>query len=302
MPSKVWVAAAVLLLLRPSPPFPVSWQTEQPRLTRRLASLPDTLRESSGIVPIPEEPGHFWSFNDSGHEPMMFAVDSSGRVVHQFRVGGATDEDWEAAAVGPCGPARCLYIGDIGDNRSTRREAVLYRVPEDSALAADSSGHRVIAAERVEFRYPDGPRNAESLLILPNGDAVVIAKPMVSTTVPYFRIPAEAWSDGKQVTATELGALAIDPRSGPGGWVTDATLDAGGRVVVRTYRMLYFFHLTSGGTLEPGAPAVRCDIAGLEAQGEGIGWEDDTTLVLSSERVMDLPATLDQVRCPAFAP
>ena len=69
------------------------------------------------------QPGIIFGLNDSGHEPLLFAFDSTGRSRGVWRVNGARNLDWEAAASGPCeagSDRRCLYIGDVGDNEARK--------------------------------------------------------------------------------------------------------------------------------------------------------------------------------------
>jgi hypothetical protein len=66
--------------------------------------------------------------------------------------------------------------------------------------------------------------------------------------------------------------------------VTGADIDSGNSLVVlRTYREIYVFRRAPDGTMVSRVPVKVCDIAGLESQGEGIAWLDDTRLILTSE-------------------
>ncbi|HET8649897.1 MAG TPA: hypothetical protein VFL95_07645, partial [Gemmatimonadales bacterium] len=297
MSPRIWLAAVVVLFLRPLPPAPHDWITEHPTLAHRLAVLPDTLHESSGVAASHLEPGLFWTLNDSGNLPVVFAVDRAGRLRRAFRAKGAGNNDWEAVSVGPCGNESCVYIGDIGDNRRARPSIILFRVREQDALRAlvRSDSTPIIPAQALTVKYPDGPKDAESLVVLPNGDALIIAKPLRIAAVPYYLVPAAAWDSGS-VEAQGRGTLPIDPRTGPAGWVTDAAVAPDGRrVVVRSYRSLFFFQLTHDNHLTAGDPPRRCDVSGLEPQGEGVTWADDSTFVLTTERLFTGPATLDEV-------
>lgn len=114
--------------------------------------LPPEVRESSGAAEATTWPGAlFWTHNDSGHTPHLFAVAEDGSLVARLRVAGAQNVDWEDMAAAPCpveggagdagaavGAGRCLYIGDVGDNRERRPALDLYRIPEPSASAVRS--------------------------------------------------------------------------------------------------------------------------------------------------------------------
>src|ERR671914_2212087 len=85
----------------------------------RIANLKNSsINESSGLAASRLNPNVYWTHNDSGDGPFVYAFDSTGESRGVFRVAGAQARDWEDAGVGP-GPERgksYLYLGDIGDN------------------------------------------------------------------------------------------------------------------------------------------------------------------------------------------
>lgn len=125
--------------------------------------------ESSGLVASRSKQGIYWTHNDSGDGPFLYAFDARGRGYGRWRVRGARAVDWEDIAIGP-GPVRgrwYLYIGDIGDNGRNRKEIVVYRVPEPKVAGPGDCqvGCDTGPATAIRLRYPDGPHNAEALLV-----------------------------------------------------------------------------------------------------------------------------------------
>jgi hypothetical protein len=279
------------------------WVVLRPTSVVRTGTFGSHVSESSGVAASARRPGLFWTVLDSGNDPAIIAIDSAGQVHDRVRLGGATNDDWEAVAVGPCPTGVCVYVGDIGDNRGRRESAVIYRVPEPDPAGPAGGASRAgatVPAEALAFRYPDGARDAEALIVTPEGDILIVTKG-VASAVKAYRIPAAAWSTdaARAVAAEDLGALPIAPRTALGRWVTDAALVPGGRrVAIRTYRDIFLFVLDRAGTLQPSDPPVLCDISGLESQGEGITWADDSTLVLTSESGRRAPGTVHYVSCP----
>src|ERR1044071_5094700 len=108
----------------------------------RIAQIKDeSINESSGLVASRTNKGAYWTHNDSGDGPFIYALDARGNSLGTYRVEGAHNRDWEDIAAGP-GPQRnrsYLYIGDIGDNDSKRSEVVVYRVPEPQLTPTDKS-------------------------------------------------------------------------------------------------------------------------------------------------------------------
>src|SRR5262249_9771285 len=126
----------------------------------------------------------FWTHNDSGDGPFVYAFDRQGKHRGVWRGAGAKAIDWEDMAVGP-GPKRgqsYLYLGDIGDNSKSRSEIVVYWVPEPRIIGSDSSStvknpRETEAADIIRLSYPDGKHDAESLLVHPaTGDLYIITK------------------------------------------------------------------------------------------------------------------------------
>src|SRR5579871_523899 len=57
--------------------------------------------EASGLVASPDNPGVFWTENDSGNPNSIFALDSTGALLGTYFLDGAVNTDWEEISVGP---------------------------------------------------------------------------------------------------------------------------------------------------------------------------------------------------------
>lgn len=142
----------------------------------------DLIREASGIVASRQNPGVLWVHNDSGDSARIFAINEKGEFLGTCEIAGAAARDWEDIAVGP-GPdpdpnRQYLYIGDIGDNRGKYPEVTVYRVAEPKVDPTSPFGRMTIGpADAIRLTYPDGPRDAETLLVDPNNrDLFIISK------------------------------------------------------------------------------------------------------------------------------
>jgi hypothetical protein len=150
----------------------------------RLGTLAPEVDESSGLAASRRNPGRLWTHNDSGDGPFIYCLAPSGEPCGTWRVTGAAARDWEDMAVGP-GPVAgtdYLYIGDIGDNLADQAQMTVYRVPEPAVgdgppPAGGSAPLPTEAAEAIRLRYPDGPRDAEALMVHPTtGDLYIVSK------------------------------------------------------------------------------------------------------------------------------
>jgi hypothetical protein len=249
--------------------------------TARIAS--PRLLESSGVV-ASARPGVFWTHNDSGDEPFLYAIDSAGRDLGRLRVRGAGAVDWEDIDAGPCvvTRGRCLYIGDIGDNRERRDRVVLYRVLEPEAPADPGDTLRSVEIlDSLVVRYPGGPRDAESVVVMPDGWLLLVSKPREGRPRHYW---ASLDATGS-VTLTDRGPLPIAVSIPRGRLVTGGTVSPDGRwVVLRTYVSLHFFRRTDPTTLQATGRPEGIPIPYVEPQGEGIAFDGPDRLLLASER------------------
>ena len=175
-----------------STPLPVD-----PAQPVQLATLEDRrIDESSGLVASRRSPGLFWTHNDSGDGPFVYAFDRAGRRRGTWRVEGAKARDWEDIAAGPGPePGRAyLYAGDIGDNEERREFVTVYRFPEPEVTDADAASTQekpraTAPAEAIRLKYPDGAHNAEALLVHPTtGDLYVVTKGVDAAGV--YKLPA----------------------------------------------------------------------------------------------------------------
>jgi hypothetical protein len=244
---------------------------------------PKQLVENSAAAMSVRQPGVLFSINDSGNDPLLFALDTTGADRGVWRVLGATNVDWESAAVAPCAPATptvsCVYIGDTGDNNSHHAFRVIYRVREPVA----SGGRDTVRAEPLRYVYPDGPHDVEAMYVAPNGDIVLITKRPLAATggrlrpALVFSIPMSAWRAKGLARAALVDSLPIVPGSAPLRVITDAALSPDAKhLAVRTYAQLFVFSTVPTGLVDHRVPPSVCNIVALgEPQGEGVTWADN---------------------------
>ena len=252
--------------------------------------LPAEARESSGLARSRRDPSIFWTHNDAGNEPVLFAVNAGGALAGTVRVEGATLEDWEDIAAGPCGSGHCLYVGDIGDNDAARSSITVYRI-EEPAPEAGAAG----PVTPMRARYAGGARDAEALFVL--GDRVHIVTKGRTGPIELYRYPSEGVASGA-ATLEKLGELLPAPKSSTDR-VTAAAASPDGRWVgIRTYRTLHLYRaaaLVGGGAQRA---AITMDLRALkEAKGEGLEIADDGTVWLSSEAAKKSPPSLARLAC-----
>lgn len=265
--------------------------------TRRGAQVRESgIREASALVASQQFPGIYWTLNDSGNAPVIFAFDEDGAPRGSFRVTGATNVDWEAIQVGPDEDGGfALYIGDIGDNDQVRREPVVYRVtePEPAPPGERAATSETAPATAFRFLYPGRPHNAEAMLVHPRtGEIVVVTRELNGMSMLY-RLPLPL--DGDSVPIADLidvvNVQRLDPASGQ---VTDAAISSDGRqIALRTYASVLIYDVPDGllkDNLWEQAPGVYRLADG--PKGEGLAFRLDSGDLLSIGEEKAGPAAL----------
>lgn len=218
------------------------------------------------MVASKAHPGVLYAHNDSGDSARFFAVGADGAKLGTFHVTNAEAVDWEDIAGGPCAdPSKsCLYIGDIGDNERSRDEYVIYRVEEPATLAdADFD----VTAEVFPFVYPDGPHDAETLLVHPEtGRVYVVSKGsgarIYGLPLPLGTTTMEAESYGH----ANVPDLALHVTGG------DVRYD-GRAILLRTKQSVWRYELAVGDSVEAALEALPCEAtSAYESQGEAVAF------------------------------
>jgi hypothetical protein len=284
-----FLTLAVTILAQEQAPSPSN--TSHCRAIGKIVRLPD-LPEASGVAASRRAPAVLWAHNDSG-APMIFALDHQGAVKGRVRVNGASVDDWEDIAVGPCSGGSCVYIADIGDNDGKRKHITLYRVSEPAPGDAATDPVDVFHAT-----YPDGPHDAESLFVTRDSDVFLITKGDPGP-VALYRFPRPLASDrtlSLQRIGEPMGGQQVDQKDRP--TAADASPD-GQWVIVRTTDWIRFYRtvdLISGRWRD----AFRTDLSSLnEPRGEGAAFVGNDALVLVGEGAGPFgnPGTLAWLAC-----
>ncbi|AKE89838.1 hypothetical protein [Rhodococcus aetherivorans] len=236
------------------------------------------LAELSGLVASGDR---VFAVPDAGADEAVFELGADCAVVR--RIPPPVDPyDVEDLAAGPDGR---LWLGDVGDNRAARDTVALISVDPQTGAG---SLHRLT--------YPDGPRDAETLLVPRDGVPLIVSKPLFGSAGIYR--PAGGRSvddlpDPGPVPLERVGSLTLGPTDTPGGpvggassaLVTGGAVSADGTVAaVRTYTDVYLFHAPDGDVAAALAagPALRVPVP-HEPQGEAVAFTASGDLLTASE-------------------
>lgn len=262
--------------------------------------LPAALGESSGLALSRSHDRVLWTHNDSDGGAYLFAIDTRARLLATITLASARNRDWEDIAVAECprgGPeADCIYVADIGDNRARRDDVGVWILPEPDPR--DQTLHDQFF---LRLRYPDGPRDAEAIAILPDHRLLVVTKGR-DYPIDVLRSAPLDWPSVVDGHAADVPLEAIqrisDDRVDLPQQVTGASLEPRGRhLALRSYAALQFFRVDEDG-LHPllEVPVALDPLA--EPQGEGVAIGARGALYLSSEAgPQGIAPRLTRLRC-----
>ena len=242
------------------------------------------LDELSGMV---VHDGGLWATSDGGRRVQVHRIDRSNCRVIGTRTADDDPYDVEDLAVGPDG---ALWAADLGDNDRRRETVAVVVLPERGA------------ADLHRLTYPDGPHDAEALLVDGQGRPFVITKE-VGRPAGLYRTADPPRGEGPTplLRVGELALPASDTLGGPVGGigtrlVTGAALSADGTVVaVRTYTDAWLFPVRGGDLVAAfNQTPVRVPLPG-EPQGEAIAFDPDGTLLSGSETRGGVPGEIRAV-------
>ena len=231
------------------------------------------LTEASGIAVSRSNSSILWSHNDSGHPNRLFAVGDKGENFGYFFLTGAGTRDYEDICMGkgPENGVNYIYLADIGDNDAEHNYIVVYRIKEPDATQLEPAGthyFNINDIERMEFTYPDGPRDAETIMIDPiTKDIYFVSKRDPRSIVYRASYPQEV---GER---TELEKLAQLPFN----WAVAGDISAdGSQIGIKVKNKIYFWERNPQETIIDALkrePELLPYI--LEPQGESFAWTED---------------------------
>ncbi|MDN5859402.1 MAG: esterase-like activity of phytase family protein [Pseudonocardia sp.] len=275
----------------------------KPAVPQRLCTVSDPrLAELSGLVVA--GPGSFWAVADGGRATVVHRLDGATCAVTGTRTASINPYDPEDLAVGPDG---ALWVGDIGDNERTRDTVAVIVLPDRGAPSLHRLG------------YPDGPHDAEALLVDGAGRPVIVTKEGGFGAGVYRTAEPPAGEGPTPLIRVGTVALpASDATSGPLGaigsrLVTGAAATPDGAIVaLRSYTDAWLYRVRDGDIAAAlTGPAVRVPLPD-EPQGEAIAFGPDGTLYSSGEArggvlgeiraVPGAAALVGDPRAPAAAP
>ena len=192
-----------------------------------LMSFKDSrIRESSGLAPSARHDGVLYTHNDAGNDPVVFAVGSDGETRAALNLEGAPSSDWEDIAV--TADSR-VWVADLGGNLEGRDSGSVVVFEEPTKLQ-DGAPDWI----SYDFTYPDGPHNAEAILVNPKTFRLYVVTKGPPGESAVYVAPRKL----SKIARNPLRRLTTTPPNITAGAFAS---DGSGRFALRNYRRAYIY-------------------------------------------------------------
>ncbi len=172
-----------------------------------IPHLPEKVNEESGIIFFDEL---FWTFNDSGGESEIYAINKQGEMVREIDLQNAKNIDWEDIAQ----DKKHIYIGDFGNNNGVRSNQKIYKLKKSKLNKAAEQKADVSAIrfsfknqETFHFKTRSTPFDCEAMVEF-KGNLYVFTKDWSNETTTVYELPKkEGQYDLNPIQKFNVGCL-----------------------------------------------------------------------------------------------
>jgi uncharacterized protein YciU (UPF0263 family) len=194
------------------------------------------LEESSGLAYSYRYDGLLYTHNDSGDSARIFAFDTQCHERGMFEIKGVEALDWEDMCSFEIEGKPYLLLADTGDNLERRKFYTLYIIEEpEIGPSHNGTPTMVELAGVIQFVYPDGPHNCESVAVDPDSMTILLATKRERGWARLYGIPLSAVQEQGVIAAKALATLPVRR-------ATAMDMSRSGRhLVVLTYDNAYEF-------------------------------------------------------------
>lgn len=256
----------------------------EPKEVGRIVS--DKIQEASGLAYSRRYPNALWVHNDSGNDNILFLINEKGETLAEVSLEGIVNRDWEDIAIyenSETGES-FIYLGEMGDNEAIYPDKFLYKFAEPK-LDIDKSFQKLTIPRqdiiKIEWEFPDGNRDSESLMIDPlTEDIYIVSKREDSVRV--YHLPQKDIVEGKSNPLRKIAQLHFKNAN-----AADISRD-GLEILVKTYGNVYYWQRESQQSLREvfNTKPQRLPYT-PEPQGESVAWKPDRSGYMTTTEERD---------------
>jgi hypothetical protein len=161
------ICLIVLCMCRQTSAQPQETDGDPPALIALGTNKNPQISESSGLASSAYFDDAVWTINDSGNPPKLFLIRHTGKLIAEVDVDQSANRDWEALTRFTSKEQSYLLIADVGDNSRKAKGYSFYLVKEPDFSKANPKAvvRKSLEATRIQFSYPDGPKNCEAVAV-----------------------------------------------------------------------------------------------------------------------------------------
>jgi hypothetical protein len=247
-------------------------------ITGRLQNK--AMDEISGISASGIHDGVYYVHNDSGDTSRFFAITPQGNIksVIYYKSDpkeplGVRDVEDMAVGIGPVKGKSYVYMGDIGDNGAVRNYITIYRMEEQKSWIGKDSVLKATPVP-VHLRYPDGPRDAETLMIDPVEKLIYIVSKRTDS-VSVYTTPLN-FKANDTLVLTKRCKLYFNGFK-PFKWITAGDISKDGQqILLKDYVKVYYWKRDNNEPIWQTMQKKPIELPyQAEKQGEAIGFTPD---------------------------
>ncbi|MBE9585244.1 hypothetical protein IM792_12355 [Mucilaginibacter sp. JRF] len=249
--------------------------------------------ETSGITASAINKNTYYVHNDSGDTSRFFGINAQGKILsfvyynwqHNHSRGGHDCEDISTGP-GPVKGASYIYIADIGDNYSGRPFVSIYRIKDKPEFSTQRKVHAKATA--LNMIYPDGPKDAEAMMVDPVDRLIyIVSKRRDSVGVYTTPLDFKANDTVKLTKRCKLFFPGIKPLK----WITAADISKDGQqVLVKNYQKVFYWKRKPGEAIWQTLQRAPIDLPyQQEKLGEAIGFTSDGRNYLTTSEGLYVP-------------
>lgn len=111
-----------------------------------IGKLSDTLNETSGLA---QHNGSWYSQNDGGNPPLIYRINTAGKIQQSIAIRNQTNTDWEELTFSDS----FGFLGDFGNNAGNRKDLKILKFPIQNWPTNGQSD--TVSADVIAFSYAD---------------------------------------------------------------------------------------------------------------------------------------------------
>ncbi|MES2794954.1 MAG: PE-PGRS family protein [Bacteroidota bacterium] len=204
--------------------------------------------EASGLIASRNFAGKLWVHNDSGDKNRLFLINANASYQGSIYLNGVTNRDWEDIAISRFPDnENYLFVADIGDNEASyNNEYYIYKFKEPKSQPVANNDQYINDIQTIKFKYSDGSRDAETLLIdHDTKDLYIVTKRENRIRLYRLAAPQATNTTNTAEFVTELpigGQLNGVPTGATAGDISPDNTE----IIIKSYFQIFYWKLQKG--------------------------------------------------------